>query len=149
MIGVFSEGLKKFPNSYKLYRYRGRHLARNYQFGQAISDYHMALELIKDQPDTYEPNGIPNALDLTISTFKQNIPYYLGQTSMATWDYETVIKGMDEAINVPVLFAYIEEFTGSMRNSAISLAGFFIIGLLILVSSFFIKTESSASLAKD
>jgi tetratricopeptide (TPR) repeat protein len=108
-IGVFSEGLKKFPNSYKLYRYRGRHLARNYQFGQAISDYHMALELIKDQPDTYEPNGIPNALDLTISTFKQNIPYYLGQTSMATGDYETVIKGMDEAINVPVLFAYMEE----------------------------------------
>jgi MFS transporter, UMF1 family len=46
-------------------------------------------------------------------------------------------------------FAYIEEFTGSMRNSAISLAGFFIIGLLILVSIFFIKTESSASLAKD
>jgi len=46
-------------------------------------------------------------------------------------------------------FAYIEEFTGSMRNSAISLAGFFIIGLLILVSIFFIKTESSNSLAKD
>jgi UMF1 family MFS transporter len=46
-------------------------------------------------------------------------------------------------------FAYIEEFTGSMRNSAISLAGFFIIGLLILVSIFFIKTESSTSLAKD
>ena len=46
-------------------------------------------------------------------------------------------------------FAYIEEFTGSMRNSAISLAGFFIIGLLILVSIFFIKTDSSASLAKD
>jgi UMF1 family MFS transporter len=46
-------------------------------------------------------------------------------------------------------FAYIEEFTGSMRNSAISLAGFFIIGLLMLVSIFFIKTESSTSLAKD
>ena len=46
-------------------------------------------------------------------------------------------------------FAYIEEFTGSMRNSAISLAGFFIIGLLILVSIFFIKTDSSDSLAKD
>jgi len=46
-------------------------------------------------------------------------------------------------------FAYIEEITGSMRNSAMSLAGFFIIGLLILLSLFFIKTESSPSLPKD
>jgi UMF1 family MFS transporter len=43
-------------------------------------------------------------------------------------------------------FAYIEEFTGSMRNSAVSLAGFFICGLLILCSIFFLKTESSDSL---
>ncbi|WP_276361905.1 MFS transporter [Daejeonella sp. H1SJ63] len=41
-------------------------------------------------------------------------------------------------------FAYIEEFTGSMRNSAISLAGFFMIGLLVLISMLMNKTESSA-----
>lgn len=40
-------------------------------------------------------------------------------------------------------FAYIEEFTGSMRNSAISLAGFFAIGLLILLSMINMKTEKS------
>ena len=108
-IQVFSEGLKKFPDSYKLYRYRGRHLARNYQFKQAIKDYRKALDLIEDEPDSYEPNGIANGLDLTISTFQQNIPYYLGQTSMATGDYETVLSAMDQAINVPVLFAYMEE----------------------------------------
>lgn len=39
-------------------------------------------------------------------------------------------------------FAYIEEFTGSMRNSAISLAVFFIIGLLILLT---IKNEKTVS----
>lgn len=108
-IEVFSNGLKMFPDSYKLYRYRGRHLARNYQWDQAISDYKKALVLLENEPDTYEPNGIANALDLTISTFKQNIPYYLGQTSMATGDYETVLSGMDQAINVPVRFAYMEE----------------------------------------
>jgi UMF1 family MFS transporter len=46
-------------------------------------------------------------------------------------------------------FAYIEEFTGSMRNSAVSLAGFFVCGLLILCSIFFIKTESSDSLPSN
>jgi UMF1 family MFS transporter len=46
-------------------------------------------------------------------------------------------------------FAYIEEFTGSMRNSAVSLASFFIIGLLILISLLFLKSDSSPSLTKD
>lgn len=46
-------------------------------------------------------------------------------------------------------FAYIEEFTGSMRNSAISLAGFFIIGLLILVSLLFLKTGNQSTMAKS
>lgn len=46
-------------------------------------------------------------------------------------------------------FAYIEEFTGSMRNSAISLASFFIIGLLVLLSLLFLKTESSSSLRSE
>lgn len=46
-------------------------------------------------------------------------------------------------------FAYIEEFTGSMRNSAISLAGFFISGILVLISIFFIKTKTSAYLRSE
>ena len=46
-------------------------------------------------------------------------------------------------------FAYIEEFTGSMRNSAISLAGFFIIGLLVLLSLLFLKEETSSALRSE
>lgn len=36
-------------------------------------------------------------------------------------------------------FGYIEEFTGSMRNSALTLGGFFLVGLLILFSILFMK----------
>lgn len=46
-------------------------------------------------------------------------------------------------------FAYIEEFTGSMRNSAISLAGFFMIGLLVLISMLFYKSESSVNVRSE
>ncbi len=46
-------------------------------------------------------------------------------------------------------FAYIEEFTGSMRNSAISLAGFFIIGLLILLSLLFLKEKNQSSMTES
>ncbi len=41
-------------------------------------------------------------------------------------------------------FAYIEELTGNMRNSAISLAGFFIVGVLILLTLLFLKRENKA-----
>lgn len=46
-------------------------------------------------------------------------------------------------------FAYIEEYTGSMRNSAISLTAFFIIGLMILLSMLLLKTESSANVRSE
>ncbi len=46
-------------------------------------------------------------------------------------------------------FAYIEEFTGSMRNSAISLAGFFLIGMLVLFSILFLKSENSVSMRSE
>lgn len=46
-------------------------------------------------------------------------------------------------------FAYIEEFTGSMRNSAISLAGFFLIGMLVLFSILFLKSETSSSIRSE
>ena len=41
-------------------------------------------------------------------------------------------------------FAYIEEFTGSMRNSAISLTAFFTLGLIVLISMLMLQTESSS-----
>ena len=43
-------------------------------------------------------------------------------------------------------FGYIEEFTGSMRNSALTLGGFFLVGLLILFSILFIKSQPSTEL---
>lgn len=41
-------------------------------------------------------------------------------------------------------FAYIEEFSGNMRNSALSLDIFFIIGLLVLISVLYIKPRNAA-----
>lgn len=38
-------------------------------------------------------------------------------------------------------FAYIEEFTGNMRVSALSLAGFFITALLVLISILYLKPQ--------
>ncbi len=101
-VEVFTRGLEKFPDSYKLFRYRGRHLARSRDFENAIADYRRAADLIAGQPDTFEPDGILNSIEQPITTYTSNIHYYLGQTSMAVGDYETVVTAMERALNEPM-----------------------------------------------
>ncbi|MEA1015548.1 hypothetical protein [Sphingosinicella sp. LY1275] len=102
---AFSEGLKRFPDSYKLYRFRARDLTRARRFNEALADYQKALELMGDTPDTFEPDGMPNPIGLTISTYRGNIVYYHAQTSFATGDYPTLIAGMARSLELAADFA--------------------------------------------
>ncbi|QAY75466.1 tetratricopeptide repeat protein [Sphingosinicella sp. BN140058] len=104
-VHAFSDGLKRFPNSYKLYRFRARDLTRARRFEDALLDYERALALMGDTPDSFEPDGIPNPLGLTISTYRGNIVYYHAQTSFATGDYETVVAGMSKSVEFAADFA--------------------------------------------
>ena len=55
--------------------------------------------------DSFEPDGIPNALGLTISTYRSNLHYYLGQTSFATGDYRTMVLELDRSAESPIALA--------------------------------------------
>lgn len=101
-IEVFTRGLELFPESYKLYRFRGRHRARNRQLDLAIQDYRRAAELVEDEQDSFEPDGIINERHQYLGTYKSNIHYYLGQTSYAVGDYETTLRGMERSISEPL-----------------------------------------------
>lgn len=96
-IEIFTEGISLFPDSYALYRYRGYHLVRNYQYEAGVVDLRRAEELIEDTDVALAQNGIPGKSNFSPSTFKRNIYYYLAQSSMATGDYNTVIEYMDKA----------------------------------------------------
>lgn len=97
-IEIFTEGMELFPDSYALYRYRGYHLVRNYQFEEGVIDLRRAEELIENTDVTTVQDGIPGKSNFSPSTFKRNIYYYLAQSSMATGDYNTVIDYMDKAV---------------------------------------------------
>ncbi|MDX1480484.1 MAG: tetratricopeptide repeat protein [Woeseiaceae bacterium] len=101
-IDVFTAGLERFPDSYKLHRFRGRHRARNRDFEGAIDDYRAGIEKMQGQADTYEPDGIPNARRQPISTYRSNLHYYLGQTSFATADYEIMLVELDRSLESPI-----------------------------------------------
>ncbi|MGP1274091.1 MAG: tetratricopeptide repeat protein [Caulobacterales bacterium] len=102
-VEVFTQGLERFPDSYKLRRFRGRHLARSRQFEAALADYTRALELMDSIEDSFEPDGIANAYNLPLGTFRFNLHYYRGQTSFAVGDFESLVAGMEAARNQPLL----------------------------------------------
>lgn len=102
-VAVFTQGLERFPHSYKLLRFRGRHLARSRQFEAAIADYTRALELMEGVQDSFEPDGIANAYNLPLGTFRSNLHYYRAQTSFAVGDFETLVSGMQAALDEPLL----------------------------------------------
>ena len=102
-IDVFTEALEQFPDSYKLLRFRGRHLARNREFDRAIADYKRAADLVEDIQDSYEPDGIINARHQYLGSYRSNIHYYLGQTSWAIGDYQATLDGMTRAAGEPLV----------------------------------------------
>ena len=101
-IDVFTAGLQKFPDSYRLHRFRGRHRARNRDFDGAIADYEDGLKKMMGHPDSFEPDGLPNSRGLTISTYRGNLHYYLGQTSFATGNYRRMITELDLSAESPI-----------------------------------------------
>ncbi len=77
-IEVFTAGIKKFPNSYKLYRHRGHRYISTRQFEKAEADYKKAFELMDKEKIEVEPDGAPNSMNIPLSNTQFNILYHYG-----------------------------------------------------------------------
>ena len=73
-IDNYTEGLAKYPESYKLLRHRGHRYISIRQLENAISDLNRAEELIRNQPDIpeYDASGQPTG------TYQHWIWYHIG-----------------------------------------------------------------------
>lgn len=77
-VGIFTNGIRDFPDDPRLYRHRGhRHITLR-QFDAAIADLTKAAKLIEGKPDEVEPDGQPNSANIPVSTLGFNIWYHLG-----------------------------------------------------------------------
>jgi tetratricopeptide (TPR) repeat protein len=76
-ISVFSDGLARFPDSYRLLRHRGhRHISMR-RFEAAVADLERARTLMPREGIEVEPDGRPNALGIPLSNTQFNILYHL------------------------------------------------------------------------
>jgi tetratricopeptide (TPR) repeat protein len=86
-IALFSEGIEKFPNSYRLYRHRGHRYISQRKFDAAVADLTKAAELMKGAPIEIEPDGQPNNLNKPLSTTQFNVWYHLALAHYLKGDF--------------------------------------------------------------
>lgn len=87
-IDIFSQGLKNHPSEPRLYRHRGHRYISLRDYDRAITDLERAAQLIEGTVDEVEPDGMPNALNIPVSSLQGNIWYHLGLAYYLTHQYE-------------------------------------------------------------
>ena len=61
-----------------MYRHRGHRYVSIREFDRAIADLEYAATLIEGTEDEIEPDGMPNAMNIPVSSLHSNIWYHLG-----------------------------------------------------------------------
>jgi len=87
-IRIFSDGIERHPDDARLYRHRGHRYISTRQLENAIADFEHAAWLIEGKEDEVEPDGMPNARGIPVSTLHSNIWYHLGLAYYVSGDYE-------------------------------------------------------------
>ncbi len=99
-ISILTEGLEKYPNSYKLFRHRGHRYISIREFNKAIADLQMAASLMPPQPLEIEPDGAPNKLNQPLSNVQFNVWYHLGLAHYLKGDFESAEKAYLQCLDV-------------------------------------------------
>jgi tetratricopeptide (TPR) repeat protein len=97
-IAIFTKGIEQHPDAPELYRHRGHRYLSQRKFNNAITDFEKAAELAKDQEDRIEPDGLPNKLNIPLSTLKFNIWYHLGLAHYLKGDFAKAEKAYLECL---------------------------------------------------
>jgi len=91
-IEIYSEGIEKFPENPTFFRHRGHRYISIRKFDEAIADFEKAVKLIEGTENEIEPDGMPNALGIPVSTLHGNIWYHLGLAYYLKHDFEKAYK---------------------------------------------------------
>jgi len=99
-IDVFSEGIRKNPNDARLYRHRGHRSITLRRFKDAQNDLEKAASLVKGKPDEVEPDGLPNARNIPLSSLQSNIYYHLGLAYYLQGDFDRALRAYQRCLQL-------------------------------------------------
>jgi len=108
-IEIYTKGIKKFPEDVRILRHRGHRYISIREFDKAIKDFEQAATLIAGKEDKIEPDGMPNAQNIPVSSLHTNIWYHLGLAYYLKNDLKNALrvyrKGIKASQNDDMLVA--------------------------------------------
>lgn len=90
-IDLYTKGIEEFPEDARFYRHRGHRYISIRAFDKAIADFDKAVALIDGKANEVEPDGMPNAQNIPVSTLHGNIWYHKGLAHYLEWDFENAL----------------------------------------------------------
>lgn len=97
-IDIYSDGIQQFPEDARFYRHRGHRYISIRKFDEAISDFEKASELIAGKENEIEPDGMPNAQNIPVSTLHGNIYYHLGLAYYLKHDFPNALAAYQKCL---------------------------------------------------
>ena len=97
---AFTSGLIKFPDSYKLLRFRGHRYISTREFSLAVRDLERSIRLMKGKKREMEPDGLPNKINQPLSTYAFNAWYHLGLAYYLIGDFYRAQAAFQECVKL-------------------------------------------------
>jgi len=97
-IEIYTDGIRKHPEDAHIYRHRGHRYISVREFDKAIEDFEKAAALIAGTENEIEPDGMPNAQNIPVSSLHTNIWYHLGLAYYLENDLENALRVYREGI---------------------------------------------------
>ncbi|MCA1757912.1 MAG: hypothetical protein LC649_10695 [Bacteroidales bacterium] len=101
-IRIFTMGIERFPDDARIYRHRGHRYITIREFERAVKDFEIAAAMTSGKEDEVEPDGMPNALNIPVSTLQSNIYYHLGLARYLLGDTESALNAWDSDMALAV-----------------------------------------------
>jgi hypothetical protein len=99
-IDIYTRALAAHPDEPHLLRHRGHRYLTIRRFDLAVADLEKAARLVAGQPDEVEPDGLPNARNIPVSTLQTNIWYHLGLSYYVLGDLPEALRAFQECLKV-------------------------------------------------
>lgn len=95
---LYAKGIEQFPDDARMYRHRGHRYISIRKFDEAIADFKKAVELIEGKENEIEPDGMPNAKGIPVSTLHGNIWYHLGLAYYLKHDFPNALAAYQQCL---------------------------------------------------
>jgi len=99
-LATYADGIQRHPGDARFYRHRGHRHITIRELEAAVTDFEAAVALIEGTEDVIEPDGLPNAAGIPLSTLQFNIWYHLGLAHYLQGDLEQALAAYKSCMEV-------------------------------------------------